>query len=78
MDIHIELDQILFFIALVVAGSLQSWYWYNKGKKIGFDMSCYLLEDVGIITIDQETLEIKRVSDKEFKKIQREFAEEFE
>lgn len=78
MDIHIELDQVLLFVSIVIAGSLQCWYWYNKGMKKGWDDSCYALTSVGIIKIDQETLEISRVSDKEFKKIQQEFAEDFE
>ncbi len=78
MDIHIELDQVLLFVSIVIAGSLQCWYWYNKGIKRGWDQACWSLAEVNIIKVDDETLEISRVSDKEFKKFQREFAEDFE
>ena len=67
MDIHIDLGQIGFFIALIIVGVASNWYYHRKGLKEGWDNLAYLLSDEGLIDIDEDG-EIHRVSDHEFKK----------
>lgn len=68
MDIHIDLNNIGLFLSIVVFGSAHSWYWFKKGLKRGWDDLAFELGNAGYIDIDDETLEIKRVSDREYKK----------
>lgn len=65
--IELSWDQIFFFLALVVSGSLYGWYCYNKGTKRGWDKAIFSLEDAGMLYVDDDG-EVCRVSDKEFKK----------
>lgn len=67
MDIHIDLEQIGFFISLVVIGVASNWYYYNKGLKKGWDNLAFELESELLIEINDDG-EIKRLSDKEFQK----------
>jgi len=66
MDIHIEIDQLLLFLSIVVMGSAISWFWFKKGVKTGWDSAMFSLEEECIVSIDDETLEVKRVSDKQY------------
>lgn len=58
MDIHIDLDQLKFLIALIVSGALYGNYVYKKGLMKGWDDLAYELEEAGIIKVDEETGEI--------------------
>lgn len=57
---YISIEQIEFFIVLVIAGSLYGWYCYNKGIDAGVDDILTFLEDNQIISIDPDTGEISR------------------
>jgi len=76
ITLEISWEEIKFFIALVIAGAGYGAYTYYKGKRVGFDDAIYQLRDVGIVDIDDETFEIRRVSDREFKKYQEDFCDE--
>lgn len=73
MDIHIDLEAVKFFVVLVIAGSLYGWYCYKQGIKVGFDDAMYMLQEEFIVKIDDETLEVSRVSDHEFRKYKEEY-----
>ena len=68
MEIYIDFKDIGLFLSIVVFGSAHSWYWFKKGLKRGWDDSMYSLAEEGIVDIDEETFEVKRVSDREYKK----------
>lgn len=68
--LEISWDDIKLFLAIVVIGAGHSWYYFNKGKKFGWDQSIFQLESAGYLKVDDETLEVKRVSDKEYKRLQ--------
>ena len=74
LTIEISWEEIKFFIALIIAGSLYGYHCYMRGKKIGFDDAMYLLESEGLISIDDDG-RIGRVSDREFREIQESMAE---
>lgn len=75
MDIHIEIGRVLLFLSIVGIGSAISWYWYRRGVQHGWDDSMYQLCESGYIDIDEETLEIKRVSDHQYKQYQKSYQE---
>ncbi len=72
MEINISIgwEEIKFFLALVVAGLGYGYHCYRTGIRKGFDDAMYTLEYEGIVKIDDETLEVSRVSDNEFRKFQ--------
>lgn len=74
MDINISIgwEEIKFFLALVVVGAGYGYHCYRTGIRKGFDDAMYTLEYEGIVKIDDETLEVSRVSDNEFRKFQKE------
>ncbi len=69
ITIEISWEEIKFFIALVIVGSLYGLYVYRKGFMRGFDNAIYRLEDSGVVYVD-EAGDVCRVSDKEFRKFQ--------
>lgn len=69
--LEISWADIMLFLSIVVIGAGHSWYYYAKGKKRGFDSAMWSLTDAGYLKIDDETLEVTRVSDSEYKKLQR-------
>ena len=69
--LEISWADIMLFLSIVVIGAGHSWYYYTKGKKRGWDDSLYLLAESGYVKINDETLEVTRVSDNEYKKLQR-------
>lgn len=69
ITLEISWEEIKFFIALVIAGSLYGYHVYRKGIKRGFDDCAYLLAEEGVIFIDDDG-NIGRVSDKEFREFQ--------
>jgi hypothetical protein len=71
MDIHIDIDTIKFFIALLVSGIGYGWYCYKRGLKVGWDDAMYELERSGYLYIDEEG-EVRRYNDKEYRDIIRE------
>lgn len=77
LTIEISWEEIKFFIAICLCGIGYGYYCYRNGVRRGWDESCYQLFDSGFINIDPETLEVTRVSDKEFRKI-RDSIEEFD
>lgn len=68
--LEISWDDIKLFLAIVVIGVIHGQYCFYRGKKRGHDDSLYLLEESGYLKIDRETLEVSRVSDKEYKQLQ--------
>ena len=74
LTIEISWEEIKFFIALIIAGSLYGYHCYMRGKKTGFDDAMYLLESEGLISIDDDG-RIGRVTDREFREIQESMAE---
>lgn len=71
MDIHIDIDTLKFFIALLVSGICYGWYCYKRGLKVGWDDAMYELERSGYLYIDDEG-EVRRYNDKEYRDIIRE------
>ena len=72
MDIDFNLIvEFLIIFSIGLSGGLFS---YRLGKKTGFDDCAYQLAYLAIIDID-ENGEIIRVSDKEYRKVQRELNE---
>lgn len=64
MDIHIDLESLKMFVAIVVAGSVYGHYLYKRGLRKGWDDLAFELEDAGIINVDEETGEITRAAKK--------------
>lgn len=67
MDIHIGLDQLGLLVSIVVLGVASNWYYFRRGRMIGWDSAMYELCDSNLIDIDDDG-EIKRISDREFQK----------
>ena len=74
LTIEISWEEVKFFFALVIAGSLYGYHCYRRGKRNGFDDAMYLLESEGLISIDDDG-RIGRVSDREFREMQESMAE---
>jgi hypothetical protein len=69
ITLEISWEEIKFFIALVIAGSLYGYHVYRKGIKRGWDDAIYTLEDAGVVYVD-DAGDVCRVSDKEFREFQ--------
>lgn len=67
--LEISLEDIKLFLAIVIAGAVYGQYLYHKGKKRGWDLLAWELTDAGYLKIDEETLEVSRVSDKEYNRL---------
>lgn len=76
MDIHVDLDTVKLFCSIVVFGALNGYIMYRRGMKRGWDDLAYELSLSGYIDINNETLEISRVSDMKYKKFKQEYGNE--
>ena len=54
MDIHISLDQLGLLVSIVVLGVASNWYYFRRGRMIGWDSAMYELCDSNLIDIDDE------------------------
>lgn len=75
ITLEISWEEIKFFFALVIAGSLYGWHCYMRGKKVGWDDSIYSLMDAGFLYVDDDG-RVLRVTDKEFREYQESYQEE--
>ena len=69
--LEISWEEVKFFLVLVVVGVCYGYYTYRQGMRRGWDSAIYGLEDAGVIHVNDEG-EVCRISDKEYKNIQRE------
>lgn len=69
ITIEISWEEIKFFFALCIVGSLYGWHCYKLGMKRGWDSSIYSLEDAGFLYVDDDG-QVIRVTDKEFREYQ--------
>lgn len=69
LTIEISWEEVKFFIALIVSGSLYGWYCYKKGLKRGWDHAIFALEDYGFLSVD-DSGNVIRMTDKEFRDYQ--------
>ena len=75
ITLEISWEEIKFFFALVIAGSLFGLHCYRTGMKRGWDQSIFSLEDAGFLYVDDDG-RVLRVSDKEFREYQESYQEE--
>lgn len=59
---------ILYFIITIVCGVGYGYYCYKNGLRAGAENAIFYLEDLNFITVDEESGEINRVSDRQFKR----------
>ncbi len=67
--LEISWGDIMLFLSIVVSGVCHGAYQYNKGKKRGWDSAIFSCEESGYLKVDDETLEVTRVSDKEYNRL---------
>ena len=74
--IEIPWEEVWFFLALVVSGAAYGMYCFYRGKKVGFDDAMYTLQLEGFVNIDEDTLEVTRMSDRQYKEYKASYCEE--
>jgi hypothetical protein len=60
--------EVLYFIITLICGIGYGFFCYRNGLRTGAENAMFYLEDLRYIKIDDESGEISRITDREFKK----------